>query len=317
MPVSEPRHLTLTTLQVLTLLFASTAILFTITRIFIRYHQPRRLFGIDDALAFIAALGCIVASVAYYIRNLEVSLFLARTSKVFIFYTLSESFYLSAWSARLSMLFSIIRITPDGYMRQSLKGLAMTFVVFMIVLSLQIVWVCEKWQGWKDAELPICPLGLQTGLTQLVTDIIGDFVLVLIPIHLLHRTHFTRTVKVRILVLFCAAALVTIIGAAHVTFLILPAHPIEAGITAISEICVATMVCNLIVVVPFLWRKCGLFQDEEIQAPIVMSSVKFASRRASIPLTMELEDDESTPSDSQIERRVQVKTGLESRSTIE
>ena len=65
-------------------------------------------------------------------------------------------------------------------------------------------------------------------------------------------------------------------------------------------------------VIPFLWRKCGLFEDTAIQATIALSP------QAPPALELNLEEEESIPQGvSQADRRDNVSSGLEGRKIVE
>lgn len=60
---------------------------------------------------------------------------------------ITSSLYLR--TARLSILFSVIRITPPGSPKRILYGLVGSFVVVWIILFSQVFWVCENQPLWK------------------------------------------------------------------------------------------------------------------------------------------------------------------------
>jgi hypothetical protein len=71
-------------------------------------------------------------------------------------------------SARLSILFSIIRIDPSGNRHK--RAVAVLFVVLWFVLTAQIFWVCEPEPHWKDTRSPQCVLDKQVAICQLVCE---------------------------------------------------------------------------------------------------------------------------------------------------
>jgi len=93
-------------------------------------------------------------------------------------------------SARLSLLFTVIRITPhsDTGTRRALHVFAWNFGVAWGILAAQVIWICEKKAPWKvrhfvilifDARFltaasqttpaPQCPLGLPVAIAQLIS----------------------------------------------------------------------------------------------------------------------------------------------------
>ncbi|KAI0247713.1 hypothetical protein BJV78DRAFT_1157043 [Lactifluus subvellereus] len=73
------------------------------------------------------------------------------------------------WTARISILFSIIHIDPNPFMRQRLKWLAAVFVGANIFFLAQLIWTCENSHNdWKDTASSQCRLQKQVPICQLV-----------------------------------------------------------------------------------------------------------------------------------------------------
>lgn len=72
-------------------------------------------------------------------------------------------------SARLSIIFSVIRIDPWEKRRKQLLFIAVLFLGAFVVLLLQLFWVCEPDPAWKRLENPQCPLNMQVAIFQLVS----------------------------------------------------------------------------------------------------------------------------------------------------
>ena len=73
-------------------------------------------------------------------------------------------------SARLSILFSIIRIDTDQVRRKRMLGIAGVFLLVCMTLIGQLFWVCEREPHWKDRRIPQCNLGKQVAICQLVCE---------------------------------------------------------------------------------------------------------------------------------------------------
>lgn len=94
---------------------------------------------------------------------------LSRLSRIAAYYLMAVTFYLVIWTARISILFSIIRIDPDPIMRRRLKWLAALFVAAIGFFLAQLFWTCETMHnGWKNAHSPQCHLPKQVAICQLV-----------------------------------------------------------------------------------------------------------------------------------------------------
>ena len=61
---------------------------------------------------------------------------LSRLNRIAAYHLIATTFYAIIWSARLSILFSIIRIDPDPVMRRRLGWLAATFIAAPAFLGL-------------------------------------------------------------------------------------------------------------------------------------------------------------------------------------
>lgn len=100
--------------------------------------------------------------------HVEHPLDLSRLDRIAAYYLMAMTFYAVIWTARLSILFSIIRIDPDPIMRRRLSWLAFVFVAAICFFFAQLFWVCEDIHGWKNKPSPQCPLPKQVAICQLV-----------------------------------------------------------------------------------------------------------------------------------------------------
>jgi hypothetical protein len=93
----------------------------------------------------------------------------SKFDRIVTYYLSAVTFYAVIWSARISILFSIIRIDPDPFMRRRLKWLAAVFVSAMGFLLAQLFWICESHHNdWKDTASPQCHLPKQVPICELV-----------------------------------------------------------------------------------------------------------------------------------------------------
>ena len=130
---------------------------------------------------------------------------LPRLDRIAAYYLMAVTFYTVIWSARISILFSIIRIDPDPVMRHRLKWLAAAFLAAVGGLFFQLFWTCEHIHGWKNKASPQCPLPKGVAIFQLISafvsfflgastylrgslsaaDILADLSLILLPLRLI------------------------------------------------------------------------------------------------------------------------------------
>jgi hypothetical protein len=76
---------------------------------------------------------------------------------------------LTRW-ARLAIVYSIIRLDPSPSRRKRLHYISALFVFAWLVLTVQLFWICEPEQGWKDERNPQCVLNKQVAICQLVCE---------------------------------------------------------------------------------------------------------------------------------------------------
>ena len=105
---------------------------------------------------------------------------LSRLDRIAAYYLMAVTFYTVIWSARISILFSIIRIDPDPIMRQRMKWLVAAFLAAVGGLLFQLFWTCEHIHGWKNKTSPQCPLPKQVAIFQLISASLICFVLFLL-----------------------------------------------------------------------------------------------------------------------------------------
>jgi hypothetical protein len=94
---------------------------------------------------------------------------LSKLNRIAAYYLMAVTFYCVIWSARISILFSIIRIDPDPVKRRRSMWLAALFVGAIGFFLAQLFWTCETiHNGWKNKPSPQCPLPKQVAICQLV-----------------------------------------------------------------------------------------------------------------------------------------------------
>jgi hypothetical protein len=85
--------------------------------------------------------------------------------------TVGGFYYCTAWAARVSIIFTVVRIAPWASQKRVLLGIALVIFLQWLLLVAQMFWVCEKGDtSWKDAPFALCPLGLKVAVTQAVSE---------------------------------------------------------------------------------------------------------------------------------------------------
>ncbi|EIM92700.1 uncharacterized protein STEHIDRAFT_107124 [Stereum hirsutum FP-91666 SS1] len=223
----------------------------------------------DDAFAAISLVLTIVLIVAVWIRTDTPDvgpLHQPAHTRIIAYWLANISFTLTLWAARLSMLTALIRIIPVQFrLHQLAKWSAGLFVAFVIALLAQKIPRCIRTAPqWTVLAKPQCHLGIDVGILELCTDIVGDIILIIIPLRLLWGLSVSRTRYRLLMAIFCASVFTTIVSVIHGVFVLGPSGLLEA-ITANVEAAVSVIVSNLALLVTAIYRLFGLNKaDDEL-----------------------------------------------------
>lgn len=229
---------------------SAAAILSTIYRLILRRN---RLWW-DDGWAVFSLLALIIqiASVWMHVSN---PADLSPVNRVAAYYLLATSFYAVIWSARLSILYSVIRLDPSPHRRKILLYIAAGYMTVTVILLCQLFWICEPenmGNHWKDLRNPQCTLNKQVAICQLVSDIIADLILILAPVKLFSELG-DRKLRVRLVMIFSTCIVTTIVSLVHATYILTLGGP-KVLIAALVEDCMSLFVCNVPVVATALFN---------------------------------------------------------------
>ncbi|TFK34020.1 hypothetical protein BDQ12DRAFT_690247 [Crucibulum laeve] len=245
------------------------AIASTVYRLIVR----RGRLWADDAWACFSmfALFVQIAAVFMHVPNPAE---LSRTNRVAAYYLMATSFYAIIWSARLSILFSIVRLDPSEIRRRRLLYVGILYFVVCCVLIAQLFWVCEPEPEWKDTASPQCTLNKEVAICQLVSDIIADLILIVAPLKLLAGLE-DKGLRRRLMVIFSTCIVTTIVSLVHAAYILTLGGP-KVVVAALVEDCVSLIVCNIPVVVTATFR---LRERNELRRTTKISTLmKFSSR---------------------------------------
>ncbi|KAK0215084.1 hypothetical protein IW262DRAFT_1404952 [Armillaria fumosa] len=251
---------------------STVAIATTIHRLFIR----RGRYWADDAWALVSmfALFLQIAAVFMHLPDPDV---LSRSTRIAAYYLMATTFYVVIWTARLSILFSIIRLDPSENRRRRLLCVAALFIFVLTILIAQLYWVCEPEPRWKDMRSPQCTLNKQVAICQLVSDVIADLILILAPLKLLAGLE-DKGLRHRLMVIFSTCIVTTIVSLVHAAY-ILTHGETKVVISAIVEDCFSLIVCNVPVVVTAAIRIREESQHGKAQkGQLVSTFLHFATR---------------------------------------
>ncbi|KAJ7777300.1 hypothetical protein B0H16DRAFT_1712320 [Mycena metata] len=266
---------------------SSVAILTTIRRLLIRRS---RLWADDGCAIFSTCILVLqVASVflhadmacKYIIAhlfnfgiapNLHYPASMNRSTRIAAYYLIAITFYSIIWSVRLSILFSIIRVDPNGTRRRFLLGVALVFGGTCLILIGQLFWVCERTENpWKDSATPQCPLSRQVVILQLVSDVVSDTILIVAPLQLLVYLE-DNVLRRRLCIIFSMCTITTIVSLVHAVLILTGGGP-DVLVAAVVEDSISLIVCNLPIVVTASMHVCS----DETQTSPTSSVMQFAT----------------------------------------
>ncbi|GLB40606.1 putative expressed protein [Lyophyllum shimeji] len=211
-----------------------------------------RKFGWDDVWAALS-LAILLTFVASLFVHLGDPTHLTHATRVGMYYILAQGFYGVVWTARLSILFSVVRITPPSNYRKFLFGLVASFLIIWAILFAQVFWVCENEPLWKDSPAPQCALGRNVAIAQLISDIYADGSLIAAPLKLLWNLGVNKNQRNRLLLVFSSSIITSVASLIH-AYYVLRVGGLDEVFVAIIEMCVSLLVCNLAVVVGLIAR---------------------------------------------------------------
>ncbi|KAG6860510.1 hypothetical protein C0995_010334 [Termitomyces sp. Mi166 len=221
---------------------------FTIVRLFERFR--RRQFGVDDAWAVLSLTVLIIFEVALFL-HIGNPARLSQMSRVAMYYIMAQGFYAIIWPARMSILYSVVRFTPQASnLKKILYYFAVSFLVLWCILFAQIFWVCEPIHAWKDSLTPQCPLTSDVAIAQLISERIF---LIAAPLRLLWHLEVPRAQRNRLIVVFAASICTTAASLVHAIY-ILRTGGVPVLFAAVIEQCVSLLVCNLAVIAGLMVR---------------------------------------------------------------
>ncbi|KAH7099185.1 hypothetical protein BKA62DRAFT_744242 [Auriculariales sp. MPI-PUGE-AT-0066] len=256
------------------------AIIMTLVRLWIR----RGRFWWDDGWALFSLLALLTQIPTVFLRAVPLdSHAISKTTRIASYYLMATTFYCVIWSARQSILFSIIRLQPDVTIRRRLYGASIVMLLCVLLLLAQLYWTCEPLNNathWKDLRNPQCHLPKDVAIFQLVTDILSDVLLVLAPLHMI-KNLANRGLKRRLMVIFSTSIVTTIVSLVHAGFIIdVGGKPVL--LSALVEDSVSLMVANMPVLATAAMRFAGVRVVDEDSVPTAkLTTMRFDPFKAS------------------------------------
>ncbi|KAG2349461.1 hypothetical protein BDR05DRAFT_1055142 [Suillus weaverae] len=242
-------HPSLTALQVTVTTFHGLAFIATMFRLV--YRQSRHQLWWDDALTAAAMITGVISLVSVWLvlgsqtfRETDEVRTAARWSMIFCFTA-------SLWLARISIVFSIIRLAPRGdRMRKIAQWAAIIFAGLCVMMLAQKTYFCAL---TYDQDRIDCVLGRSVAATQFATDAVSDLALVMMPVRLLREIQLPKNQRILILSVFSTGIVVSLASIIHVIFVV-QTDVYMQSITAQVELALSLIVCNLLVIVTCIYK---------------------------------------------------------------
>ncbi|OAX33553.1 hypothetical protein K503DRAFT_869481 [Rhizopogon vinicolor AM-OR11-026] len=212
-------------------------ILCTIFRLFYRVWTHR--FWWEDAWAAFALITDVVCLACMWIDSSITS------------WTLIVTFTSVLWAARMSVIFSIIRVTKDSGSKVHRQ------ITNLIAVSFACMWAAILAQKMSVCAYHACQMGQAVALSQLITDVVADVSLVAVPLHLWKNVGLSRGRKILILSTISSSLLITVVTIAHSSTLFRRTHSSNTLIFAHIKAALSLVICNLLVIVTFAYRVCA------------------------------------------------------------
>ncbi|KAG2337412.1 hypothetical protein BDR05DRAFT_774564 [Suillus weaverae] len=233
------------------------AILCTIFRLV--YRGWTRLLWWEDAWAAFALISDVVCLLWIWIH----------TPMRFPAWTFPVAFASVVWAARMSIIFSIIRLAnPSGCKYQK-------WTTYLITVSFVCMWAATLVQKIKTC-IYACQMTKSVALLQLITDIVADVSLIVAPLQFWKNIRLSRNSKILILSAFGASLLITVIGIPQSIILFQSASETTLVMAHIKA-AVSLIICNLLVIVTLAYRvrwKETLYPDQTFGSPIIFTTVR-------------------------------------------
>lgn len=258
------------------------------------YRWRRKRFWWDDALAAASMVFDLVFLIAIWIRTDGPGvgpLVQPPGARIASYWIVSVTFTLILWSARISILLSIVRLVPPMMtMRRFTLLLLLVFPLITVGLLVQKIYHCASNLAWYHAPGLQCHLGRDVAIAELCTDVFADGTLVLIPLRLLWGVRLPRKQRQLLFTVFCTSLVTTIVSIPHAIYVMGVAGLYE-GITAHIEAGVSLVVANLLVITTYLYTvfRNGENIDDYADAPTAPTmSVRIPRTRSTFPDSFDL-----------------------------
>lgn len=289
-------------LSAVALVSHSIAILCTIFRL--AYRAWMRHLWWEDAWAASALIGDAVCLACIWLNSQR------ATSWI-----LAVAFTCVQWAARMSVIFSIIRIANHSSFKDHRQ------ITYLIAVSFACMWAALLAHRITMCALHSCHMGKSMALSLLITDATADVSLVAAPLYLWRNVGLSQSTKMLVLSAFSASLLNTAITIPY-SIILLKVHNMGKITIILAHVktALSLIICDLLVIVTFAYRVCwkesfDLDQSCGVFTSVVLTQMPCTTNTGTL-LTLEEEGTETEGTKAKMEdaRVVYVEEGAGTES---
>ncbi|TFK35224.1 hypothetical protein BDQ12DRAFT_726168 [Crucibulum laeve] len=233
-------------------------------------RRTRRLWWDDYAAIVPAVFECVkIAIIWLRLRSFDQSED-SRQLKVALSFMNQTCFGIIIWWSRISLALAVVRITPVGSKaRPWVIGLTCAFILNFIAIVLGMTVTCAMSTAWQYAKgnILICGPSYGVNLASVITDIVGDLLLVGFPMYRLRCLKLQSAQRRLVLLVFSTSVLtlVAVVAVAIVSYGSVfkgPGALLVWVMTLNIEEVISVIACNLPVLVCWGYRTFSSVDDD-------------------------------------------------------
>ncbi|KAF8136917.1 hypothetical protein EV363DRAFT_1394511 [Boletus edulis] len=240
-------------LQILACAFHGVAIASTIFRLVYRWYMAR--FWSEDTWALFALIGDVLGLVCVWLEEPAATVQEMPPINRISIWIVVMTLPCVLWASRISILFSTVHVVnPSERLRR---------VAFFVLCAFIAMWAALMGQRIQICITDACVIGAPVAIPQLITDILSDVLLVVLPVYLLQRTTIRHRHRILLCSVFSATLLITAISVYYSVVLL---SIQSTGTTVIAHVraAISLIVCNLFVITTFVYRMCHRGRDPDV-----------------------------------------------------
>ncbi|KZP14679.1 hypothetical protein FIBSPDRAFT_959497 [Athelia psychrophila] len=240
--------------QVVSTVFPCLAIAITAFRLIIQYRRSQLWW--EDLWVAVAMAWTMGLVTAYWRFSIVVADPYPDKSLFVISWWLSTVTHTSAlWAARMSLTFSIIRIShPASRLRMAASLTAGLFACCFVTQIIQKVYICRDVKSWINNTTHGCHVGHSVGITVICMNVLSDVLLVAMASRLLRAARQLKSQRKLVRGLLSASILTTVFSIVHIIFVMRTDALLAIIWSGHLEVSISLIVCNLPVVVTCFYR---------------------------------------------------------------